>query len=47
MNCSRTGNSPLAVAPYLCYMRQETALRPGEAISQKVIGQLISSRFDR
>jgi ribose-phosphate pyrophosphokinase len=28
-------------------MRQDTAFRPGEAISQKVIGQIISSRFDR
>ena len=35
------------VAPYLCYMRQDTAFHPGEAISQKVIGQLIASRFDR
>jgi len=44
----RNGSSRLVlVAPYLCYMRQDTAFRPGEAISQKVIGQLISSRFDR
>ena len=35
------------VAPYLCYMRQDTAFHPGEAISQKVIGQLIASSFDR
>jgi ribose-phosphate pyrophosphokinase len=35
------------VAPYLCYMRQDTAFHPGEAISQKVIGQLIASNFDR
>ena len=26
------------VAPYLCYMRQDTAFHEGEAISQKVIG---------
>jgi ribose-phosphate pyrophosphokinase len=35
------------VAPYLCYMRQDIAFRPGEAISQKVIGRLISDCFDR
>ena len=35
------------VAPYLCYMRQDTAFHPGEAISQKVIGQLIAASFDR
>jgi ribose-phosphate pyrophosphokinase len=35
------------VAPYLCYMRQDTAFHHGEAISQKVIGQLIASSFDR
>lgn len=35
------------VAPYLCYMRQDTAFHPGEAISQNVIGQLIASNFDR
>jgi ribose-phosphate pyrophosphokinase len=35
------------VAPYLCYMRQDTAFHPGEAISQKVIGRLIASSFDR
>lgn len=35
------------VAPYMCYMRQDTAFRPGEAISQKVIGHLLASAFDR
>ena len=35
------------VAPYLCYMRQDTAFHPGEAISQKVVGQLIAGAFDR
>lgn len=35
------------VAPYLCYMRQDTAFHPGEAISQKVIGRLIAESFDR
>jgi ribose-phosphate pyrophosphokinase len=35
------------VAPYLCYMRQDTAFQPGEAISQKVIGRLLARAFDR
>ncbi len=30
------------VAPYLCYMRQDKAFRPGEAISQPIIGQLLA-----
>jgi ribose-phosphate pyrophosphokinase len=35
------------VAPYLCYMRQDSAFRPGEAISQKTIGRLLAETFDR
>lgn len=35
------------VAPYLCYMRQDTAFSPGEAISQAVIGRLLAGTFDR
>jgi ribose-phosphate pyrophosphokinase len=35
------------VAPYLCYMRQDTAFQQGEAISQKVIGRLIAETVDR
>lgn len=34
------------VAPYLSYMRQDKAFHPGEAISQRVIGRLISDHFD-
>src|SRR5512134_1016436 len=30
------------VAPYLCYMRQDAAFRPGEAISQRVVGRLLA-----
>jgi ribose-phosphate pyrophosphokinase len=30
------------VAPYLCYMRQDIAFQPGEAISQKAIGGLLA-----
>lgn len=35
------------VAPYLCYMRQDTAFEPGQAVSQRVIGQLLARRFQR
>ncbi len=34
------------VAPYLCYMRQDTAFHPGEIVSQRTIGQLIAEHFD-
>ncbi|GFM31384.1 ribose-phosphate diphosphokinase [Novosphingobium sp. PY1] len=34
------------VAPYLAYMRQDMAFKPGEAVSQRVIGQLIAAHFD-
>jgi len=34
------------VAPYLAYMRQDMAFRPGEAVSQQVIGRLIADHFD-
>ncbi len=35
------------VAPYLCYMRQDTAFQPGEGISQRVVGELLSNAVDR
>ncbi len=35
------------VAPYLCYMRQDKAFHPGEAISQRIIGELLAEHFDR
>jgi ribose-phosphate pyrophosphokinase len=35
------------LAPYLCYMRQDTAFHEGEAISQKAIGRLIAGTVDR
>lgn len=35
------------VAPYLCYMRQDTAFQKGEAVSQKVVGRLFAETFDR
>ena len=34
------------VAPYLCYMRQDIAFNKGEAVSQKIIGKLLSEYFD-
>jgi ribose-phosphate pyrophosphokinase len=34
------------VAPYLCYMRQDTAFRPGEAVSQEIVGRLLAESFD-
>ncbi len=35
------------VAPYLCYMRQDTAFHAGEAISQKAMGRLLGDTVDR
>ena len=34
------------IAPYLCYMRQDTAFREGEAVSQRVIGKILADHFD-
>jgi ribose-phosphate pyrophosphokinase len=34
------------VAPYLCYMRQDIAFHPGEAISQRIIGRMLADMFD-
>lgn len=35
------------VAPYLCYMRQDTAFHEGESISQRVIGAVLARTVDR
>jgi len=35
------------VAPYLAYMRQDAVFRPGEPVSQTVIGAWLASMFDR
>lgn len=35
------------VAPYLCYMRQDIAFHPGEAVSQRIIGRFLADLFDR
>jgi ribose-phosphate pyrophosphokinase len=34
------------VAPYLGYMRQDIAFRPGEAVSQKIVGRFLAELFD-
>ena len=34
------------VAPYLCYMRQDKAFHPGEAISQQIIGRFLADLVD-
>ena len=34
------------VAPYLCYMRQDAAMHPGESVSQRIVGQLLAELFD-
>jgi ribose-phosphate pyrophosphokinase len=34
------------VAPYLCYMRQDKAFQPGEAVSQRAVGALLADHFD-
>lgn len=34
------------VAPYLCYMRQDMEFQPGQAVSQKIIGALLSEWVD-
>lgn len=34
------------VAPYLCYMRQDKAFSPGEAVSQRIVGDFLSGLFD-
>lgn len=34
------------VAPYLCYMRQDMAVAPGEAVSQRIVGAMLADWFD-
>lgn len=34
------------VAPYLAYMRQDIAFRPGEAVSQRIVGRFLAGLFD-
>jgi len=35
------------VAPYLCYMRQDRAFHPGEAVAQRSISRWLACHFDR
>ena len=39
-------NRVTLVAPYLCYMRQDIANQPGEAVSQRIIGEMLAELFD-
>jgi len=34
------------VAPYLCYMRQDMAFEPGQAVSQRIVGKFLAEHFD-
>ena len=34
------------VAPYLAYMRQDCAFSPGEAVSQRIVGEFLAGLFD-
>jgi ribose-phosphate pyrophosphokinase len=34
------------VAPYLCYMRQDIAFHPGEAVSQQIVGRWLADWLD-
>jgi len=34
------------IAPYLCYMRQDKAFHPGEAISQQIVGHFLADLID-
>lgn len=36
----------ILVAPYLCYMRQDKAFEPGQAVSQRIIGPFLAQVFD-
>jgi ribose-phosphate pyrophosphokinase len=43
----RDVNSLTLIAPYLCYMRQDAAFRPGEAVSQHIVGAWLARMFQR
>ncbi len=36
----------ILIAPYLPYMRQDRAFKPGQSVSQKTIGRLLANAFD-
>ena len=35
------------IAPYMCYMRQDIAFEPGQAVSQQAVGRFLSGLFDK
>ena len=37
----------LLIAPYMCYMRQDTTFESGQAVSQRVVAKFLSSLFDK
>lgn len=37
----------ILLAPYMCYMRQDAAFQPGQAVSQHAVGRFLSGLFDR
>jgi len=39
-------NTLTLIAPYLCYMRQDKAFQPGEAVSQPIVGRFIAGLFE-
>jgi ribose-phosphate pyrophosphokinase len=43
----RGARSVTLVAPYLGYMRQDKEFRAGEAVSQRIVGDLLGRYFDR
>lgn len=46
--CARDGGARhlTLIAPYLCYMRQDRAFVPGEAVSQRIVGDFLAGYFD-
>lgn len=36
----------ILVTPYLCYMRQDMAFHPGEAVSQQIVGRFLADLVD-
>ncbi|HYE48827.1 MAG TPA: ribose-phosphate diphosphokinase [Azospirillaceae bacterium] len=43
----RGAEAATLVAPYLAYMRQDMEFRPGEVVSQRIMGRWLSGLFDR
>ena len=39
-------NKVILIAPYLAYLREDERISPGECISSKVIGEILSKNFD-